>query len=74
MKLREFHNGIRVLFNIDAHEFSEAGGEMRYWPQFRDDPVRFFLRADDETAGGLFAIVERRNAKRAAKADEKETA
>lgn len=69
MNLRDFHNGIRVLFNIDAHDFTEAGLEMRHWPTFRDDPVGFFLRADDETADKLFAIVEKRTRPRAPVAD-----
>lgn len=68
MTLREFHNGIRVLFNIDMDEATAAGVEPHQWPMFRDDPVRFFLRADDETAEKLFAVVEKRNAARAPQA------
>ena len=44
MTLGEFHNGIRVLHNIDSADL----GDPPWWEKFRDDPVDFFIRCDDE--------------------------
>lgn len=56
----QFHNGLRVLLNIDATEFS---GPEADWPSFRDNPWRYFISADDDVAWRLWLIVETRNAK-----------
>lgn len=53
----EFHNLLRVIHGIDLAEVAFLGDR---WPQFRDDPVRFFLRADDETTRGIWEAMERR--------------
>jgi len=52
-----FHNALRILLNIDAREF--PGGEDD-WPQFRDDPHRYFIRANDEVSEKLYALMEAR--------------
>lgn len=57
MTLPEFHNLLRVLHGIDLSEVEFLGDR---WPKFRDDPVRFFLRADDEAARGIWEAMERR--------------
>ena len=59
----QFHNGLRVLLNIDAAEFP---GPETDWPRFRDNPWRYFISADDDTAWRLWMIVETRNHQMAA--------
>lgn len=53
-----FHNALRVLRNIDPDEvpFLDQGR----WLKFEADPVSFFIRADQETADAIWAVVERR--------------
>jgi hypothetical protein len=53
-----FINRIRSLHNLDkdAVPFLAAGE----WVQFRDDPVKFLIRANDETAAAICAAVEAR--------------
>lgn len=64
MNIREFHNGLRVLLNIDRHELESAGiiktNDHNAWGEFRRDPFRWFIRADDERAKKLWALMERR--------------
>lgn len=60
MTFREFHNGLRVLANIDRDEFVAKGLPDADWPSFRDDPWRYFIRASDVMAEGLFEIIESR--------------
>ena len=66
MELREFHNGMRILLNIESFDLAMANIDRDAQKQFLEDPLRFFIRCDDETADKLWAIIERRNAKRAA--------
>lgn len=65
MSFHEFHNGIRILLNIDKWELDEAGVDLpmtgkRSWQEFRDDPWRFFICCDTPTAMKIWSIVERR--------------
>ncbi len=53
-----FHNGLRILLNIDATEFP---GPVEEWPAFRDNPWRYFISCADHTANGLWDIIRRRN-------------
>ena len=59
-----FHNALRILLNVDCHELIEAGvlkaEEEVAWTRFRSDPFRFFIRADEATAGRLWNLIERR--------------
>lgn len=64
MGFADFHNRMRVLLNIDMHDFVAAGIEPARWEAFRDDPHRFFIRADDETAEKLWSLVEARATRR----------
>lgn len=68
MTLREFHNGIRVLYSIDRHELVAAGvmtsTAAAEWNAFQADPVRWFIRADDATAERLWSIIVKRTASR----------
>jgi hypothetical protein len=52
-----FHNGLRILLNIDAAEFP---GPAEDWPRFRDQPHQYFIECDDATAGALWGIITRR--------------
>ena len=69
MTLREFHNGLRVLLNIDAYEFMPAvypqgtddqGAAFADWEAFRDNPHRWFIQAPDAKAQAIWKIVEGR--------------
>lgn len=64
MKFAEFHNGLRVLLNVDQHELVQAGilrsNDINGWGEFRRDPFRWFIRADDEKAKKLWALVKDR--------------
>ena len=64
MTLREFHNGLRILLNIDMHELEEAGviakDDMQDWYKFRRDPFRWLITAPDEAAERLWALMEKR--------------
>lgn len=64
MKFAEFHNGLRVLLNVDLPELERAGiirhGDHNAWGEFRRDPFRWFIRADDEKAKKLWALVKDR--------------
>lgn len=66
MNFADFHNGLRVLSSIDFHELAEAGaitddldGEAE-WQQFRANPWRYFIAADDSRAEAIWAIIQRR--------------
>ena len=52
----EFHNALRILRSIDSHEL----GDPEWWPKFRDDPYRFFIRCNDADRETIWKIVERR--------------
>ena len=57
-----FSNALRILHSIDRDEVSAF--DDKRWTQFRDEPVRFFLRADDDTQAYLWGIVCARQPKR----------
>lgn len=56
MTFDQFHNAIRVLWNIDRPDWMAAD----QWFAFNNDPHRFFVKADDETARKLWALIEPR--------------
>lgn len=64
MTFADFHNGLRILTGIDRHELEAAGvikaNDHNAWGEFRRDPFRWFVRADDATASKLWTIIERR--------------
>jgi len=72
MDFHQFHNGLRVLLNIDADEFLQAtfgidtkpadnSREWGVWTSFRDNPYRWFIRAPTDKAKAVFAIIEQRS-------------
>lgn len=71
MTFTQFHNAMRILFNIDADEFIQAvygrdtkppddSREWKDWKFFRDHPHEWFLRAPTEKAEAIYAIIEAR--------------
>lgn len=64
MNLREFHNGLRILLNIDRHELVDGGviqdGDDNAWSEFQRDPFRWMIRASDQVAGRLWKLMESR--------------
>ncbi len=64
MTFAEFHNGLRILLNIDRDELEAAGviqhGDRRAWGEFRTDPFRWFIRASDERADKLWTLMKER--------------
>jgi hypothetical protein len=55
----EFHARLRSLLNIDYDDVPWMS--VGDWTSFREDPFRFFIRCDDETAEKIWQLVERRN-------------
>lgn len=64
MTLREFHNGLRILLNIDMHELVEAEvikeTDLNDWYMFRADPFRWFIKAPDAVADKLWGVMGKR--------------
>ena len=61
-RLRDFHNRLRVLNGIDLWELENAGLSIspESWAAFVANPWRWFIRADDETAEKVWAVIEQR--------------
>lgn len=64
MTKREFHNGLRVLLNLDRDELIKGGvlkpNDHNGWGEFRRDPYRWFVRAPDAEADKIWKLVEKR--------------
>ena len=72
MTFDQFHNGLRVLLNIDGGDFLRAVygpnhsiGDVaevqnRDWCDFRDNPHEWFIRAPDAKAQAIWKIVAER--------------
>ena len=71
MTLDQFLNGIRVLWNINAHEYlscinkedREYFGDAALWEKFSKAPHKTFAALPDQDQRRIFALIERRNAK-----------
>lgn len=68
MTLAEFHNGLRILTNLDFSDLVKAGvltddadGDSE-WEDFRDNPWKWMIRADDDEAAKLWALMVKRGA------------
>lgn len=59
MTFNEFHNGLRILMNIDGPDLRGIVPAERM-REFMDNPHRFFIRCDAETAQRLWKIVKDR--------------
>ena len=62
---RAFMNNLKILHSLDQCEVGQD--IMRgQWDKFCDDPVRFLMRCDDETADAIWVAMEKRQPKRSA--------
>ena len=59
---RAFHNGLRILMNMDIVEMGEAGVllSQRDTDRFVKDPIRFFVVASDERKAAIWAALQAR--------------
>jgi hypothetical protein len=73
MSKDEFRNGLCILGSIDLHELQKVGlwqdaiaiktsESWLAWKHFRDDPYRFFMRADDDTTDKIWRVMKKRGA------------
>ncbi len=64
MTLREFHNGLRILLNLDLDELATAGAmehrDFDTYAEFRTDPFRWFIRANDRQAEAVWSLMQER--------------
>jgi hypothetical protein len=54
----EFHNALRILISLDAHEL----GYPPWWDNFCEDPFVFLIRAQDETVDRIWEAMVKRGA------------
>lgn len=68
MSLALFHNGMRILLNLERHDLIDAGviqpEDAAAWRRFSDNPHRWFIVASDEQARRLWDVIERRQPER----------
>ena len=61
-EFRAFHNGLRILLNLDEDELIKAGvieHSVESW-RFKDNPFLFFIRAPAEQAAAIWAAIQKR--------------
>ena len=71
MTLDEFLNGVRVLWNIDRHEYLSCingedrkyFGEQMLWERFYKEPHRTFAALPTQDQERVFALITGRNRK-----------
>ena len=75
MDRNQFHAALRVLHSIDGDEFAAAmkglepgctGTKSSAWQLFALEPAVYFIKCDDATCAALWAIIEKRAARRPA--------
>jgi hypothetical protein len=72
MKFEDFHNGLRVLMNIEfdefqkrvGHDWNSVGLVEDQYQRLVSNPHRYFIQAPDCVVERLFAIITERNAER----------
>lgn len=68
MSLALFHNGMRILLNLERRDLIDAGviqpDDAQAWRRFSDNPHRWFIVASDEQARRLWDVIERRQPER----------
>lgn len=66
MTREEFHNGLRILTNIDFDELVEAkvieGDDEVEWTVFRKNPWKWAVIADDDQFSALWTLMVKRGA------------
>lgn len=50
MTKMQFRNAVCLIHNIDAVDLDDP----TWWEQFRDNPIGFFLRSDDERSDRIW--------------------
>ena len=62
MTQHEFVNGLRILLNLDFPDLRDGGVLImnQDWLEFRVNPWRWFIRADDARAAKLWALMLQR--------------
>lgn len=68
MQFADFHNGIRILINLDLWALQEEGlfkgptavTDKDGWPRFRDNPWRYLIAASDKEAAMIWAAMQKR--------------
>lgn len=68
MTLAEFHNGLRILTNLEFTDLVNAGvltddadGDSE-WEAFRFNPWKWMIHADDDQAKKLWELMVKRGA------------
>lgn len=66
MTFNRFHNALRIMLSIDRVELADGGIRLsdEEWHAFRSDPYFWFIRAGDNAARSLWAIIEARQTPR----------
>lgn len=64
MTFREFHNGLRILLNLDRQDLVDAGvirpDDHNAWGDFRRNPFRWFIQGSDTQAEKLWVLMQKR--------------
>lgn len=61
LSLREFHNLLRLLCNIDHCEVADVFENREDWRRFVDHPWKWFIQADDRKAEIIWQRMMERN-------------
>lgn len=65
MDKHAFINRLKILRSIDRHELADAGIDLsddRRWVEFREHAADWLVRASDEDADRLWALIQKRAA------------
>ncbi len=64
MTFEQFHNGLRILLNLDLDQLVAFGvipsGDFAAWQAFTVDPFRWLVCADDDHGRRLWALMQTR--------------
>ena len=64
MTFAEFHNGLRILLNLDLDGLATAGAmehrDFDTYAEFRTDPVCWFIRTDTRRAEAIWSLMQKR--------------
>lgn len=67
MNAQEFHNALRIMWNLDHHVLVEAGvfdsDDEGGWRAFRDHPHNQAIRLNDDRFARLFDLIQSRQPK-----------
>ncbi|BCP53831.1 hypothetical protein K32_24480 [Kaistia sp. 32K] len=64
MTLEQFHNGLRILLNLDLHDLVAFGvidtGDLNAWRAFQASPWAWMIRAEDRRCRNLWTLMQTR--------------